>query len=155
MSYLKITYDPRTSDLNFENKALAGCCEFIASLERHGSEVSLTGLNYGATVSINDEVVLAKSYPPAGIEYVSTDQDVISSEILSTFPAGAICHVFAWVDIAGSRVENELTFTVPLPPQPYPSWTWGEATWVPPKPYPVDDNFDYVWDEDELNWVIL
>jgi len=155
MSYLKVTYDPGTSELNFDNKVSAGYCEFIASLERHGAEVSLAGFSYGATVSINGEVALVKSYPPAGVKYVSTDQDIIASEVLSVFPAEAVCHISAWVDISGSRVENELTFTIPRPPQPFLSWTWDGACWVPPTPYPADDNSDYVWDEDQLKWVTM
>lgn len=45
-------------------------------------------------------------------------------------------------------------------PKPYDSWTWDETTylWNPPVPYP--EEFDltkpprYLWDEEQLNWVL-
>ena len=38
-------------------------------------------------------------------------------------------------------------------PQPYPSWTFNEATliWSPPVPYP-DDGKVYVWEEALQEW---
>lgn len=40
------------------------------------------------------------------------------------------------------------------PPQPYPSWTISEPTWIwqPPVPFPEDGKF-YNWDEATLSWV--
>lgn len=42
-----------------------------------------------------------------------------------------------------------------IPPQPFPSWTLDEETcwWVPPTPYPNDEQY-YEWDENSLSWVI-
>ena len=39
-------------------------------------------------------------------------------------------------------------------PQPYPSWTLNEATWIweAPVAYPDDDKI-YEWDEATTNWV--
>ncbi len=39
-------------------------------------------------------------------------------------------------------------------PQPYPSWTLNESTcvWEAPTPKPEGD---YVWSEEELNWVAV
>lgn len=41
-----------------------------------------------------------------------------------------------------------------IPPQPYNSWLLNEETclWEAPVPYPDDDK-EYQWDEDALNWV--
>jgi len=41
-----------------------------------------------------------------------------------------------------------------ISPQPYPSWTLNETTclWDPPVPYPTDGQ-DYVWDEENTQWV--
>ena len=40
--------------------------------------------------------------------------------------------------------------------QPYPSWTLDESTWdwIPPVPYPDDDQ-RYVWNEDEEAWDLI
>jgi len=39
-------------------------------------------------------------------------------------------------------------------PQPYPSWTKDEATylWEAPTPMPIDDK-GYTWDEETLSWL--
>lgn len=39
-------------------------------------------------------------------------------------------------------------------PKPFASWTWdsAEATWVPPIPYPEDDN-EYYWNEEDQQWI--
>lgn len=41
-----------------------------------------------------------------------------------------------------------------IPPQPFPSWNFVEATclWDPPMPYPTDGK-GYVWNEDAQSWV--
>lgn len=41
-------------------------------------------------------------------------------------------------------------------PQPYPSWTLDEKTylWNPPTPYPNDEKL-YVWVEADLNWQLI
>jgi len=47
--------------------------------------------------------------------------------------------------------ENRDAF---ISPQPFPSWTLDESTflWAAPVPYP-DDGQPYVWDEDTTSWV--
>jgi len=39
-------------------------------------------------------------------------------------------------------------------PQPYPSWTLNQSTWLwdAPIPHPTDNKF-YYWDEPTLSWV--
>jgi len=40
------------------------------------------------------------------------------------------------------------------PPQPYPSWTLNETTWLweAPTPYPTDEKL-YHWDEETSSWI--
>lgn len=42
-----------------------------------------------------------------------------------------------------------------IPPQPFSSWVLNEITclWEPPVPYP-EDGLLYVWDEEQLNWIV-
>lgn len=39
-------------------------------------------------------------------------------------------------------------------PSPYPSWLWDDESWswIPPAPYP-DDNQNYIWSEETTSWV--
>lgn len=41
-----------------------------------------------------------------------------------------------------------------IPPRPFPSWNLSTETclWEPPIPRPND--YGYIWDEDELKWII-
>lgn len=43
-----------------------------------------------------------------------------------------------------------------IPPQPFPSWTLDESTflWVAPVPYP-DDGEAYEWDDESSSWLPL
>lgn len=43
-----------------------------------------------------------------------------------------------------------------IPPKPFNSWILNEDTccWDPPVSYPNDEN-QYYWDEENLNWVAL
>ena len=52
----------------------------------------------------------------------------------------------------GYRYDTDLDAFIP--PQPFPSWTLDEATflWAAPVPYP-DDGELYEWDENALNWI--
>jgi len=41
------------------------------------------------------------------------------------------------------------------PPQPYPSWTLNEATWLWDSPIPMPTTGGpYEWDETHLNWIV-
>lgn len=46
-------------------------------------------------------------------------------------------------------------------PKPYDSWTWNEDTyfWDPPVPYPEElsstEEPRYIWDEENLNWILM
>ena len=41
-------------------------------------------------------------------------------------------------------------------PQPYPSWTLNQSTWLweAPSPYPIDEK-QYKWDEPTTSWVVI
>lgn len=45
--------------------------------------------------------------------------------------------------------ENDVFYA----PQPYPSWTLNQDTWLWESPVPMPTNGIYIWDESTLNWV--
>ena len=55
---------------------------------------------------------------------------------------------------AGIGYTYDSTHDVFYAPQPYPSWTLNNTTWMwePPVPYPTDDKM-YQWNEEARNWV--
>lgn len=45
--------------------------------------------------------------------------------------------------------ENDVFYA----PQPYPSWTLNQNTWLWESPVPMPTSGMYIWDEPTLNWV--
>lgn len=156
MSSVKIIFDPAASGLSVVNNAAAYLCSFVGAVDCNGGVVDLTGFSFGAVVSIDGETALEHSYPPEGVQCVSTDQDVLFAENLKPFPADSECHVAAWAEVSGTRVEEQLTFTIPRPSQPFSSWSWDGTKWAPPVPFPLDDDDnEYEWNEDQGTWDLV
>lgn len=155
MSSIKVIYDTQTSEISFDKSKIGPYyCDFIAALERHGQTVDIRGLSYGADVRVNGELVLEKSWPPKGVKYVSTDQNELVTERLTTFPPDAECEFSVWIKGRNGEYTGQTTFTIPRPEQPYASWVWNTDTlsWEAPVPYPEDDKF-YTWEEETQSWV--
>jgi hypothetical protein len=55
---------------------------------------------------------------------------------------------------AGIGYTYDETHDVFYAPQPYPSWTLNQSTWLwePPTPYPIDGKF-YEWNELTTSWI--
>ena len=56
---------------------------------------------------------------------------------------------------AGIGYTYDQTNDVFYPPQPFPSWTLSQTTWLwePPVAYPDGDGL-YFWDEVQQNWIL-
>lgn len=57
---------------------------------------------------------------------------------------------------AGVGYTYDQTNDVFYPPQPFPSWTLSQTTWLwePPVSYPNDGQI-YRWDEVQQNWILI
>ena len=108
------------------------------------------GLTFGVTVTVAGQRKLDVIYPPAGVKYVATDQQWLTSDRVHLV-ADDVATLDVWAVNAGVRHEGSTTFTVPRPAQPYLSWVWDDGRWQPPVPYPDDGDFE--WDEDAAGWV--
>jgi len=91
---------------------------------------------------------------------IVTNVRVVSQEFLEANPQR---YTGTWVETffstAGKQyagvgfeyVESEQDFRGP---QPYPSWTWSNKTWIPPTPMPSTGG-PYTWSEEDLEWVAV
>jgi hypothetical protein len=153
MSTIRAIYDVATSNIAFENHAGPYSCNLLAALERHGQAIDIRGLTLGAIVKIDGTIVQQISLPPPGVQYRSTDQNTLGTSCIRPFPPDGICSIDVWVQSRdGARHESSITFTIPRPKQPYPSWSWNGIFWNAPEPYP-DDSEGYKWDEAVGAWV--
>ena len=109
------------------------------------------GLAFGWTLLVNNDESDTHEWPPSNIVI----RELTPSRV---FPYRADANaddevtLLVWATNAGVTFEDETAFTVPRPPQPHPSWTWGDGYWQAPTPYP-DDEAPYVWDEDQQDWI--
>jgi hypothetical protein len=127
---------------NIDGREVDLCIGFTDGTER----VVFDGLRFGFI--FNEQTMI---YPPDGTVYEATDQEYISSDRVQVKP-GTNADLHVWAENAGQHYETTTTVDIPLPPQPYPSWTLDDdANWQPPVAYP-DDGEPYTWDEDEQTW---
>ena len=110
-------------------------------------------LAFGFTVVANGQPVLTKAYPPQGVRYVATDQTYLTNDRVNLAPDDEVV-LAVWAENGGERYEDQTTFVIPRPEQPFPSWVWEDGQWTPPVPYPDDGGF-YAWDEDGQIWATV
>jgi len=111
-------------------------------------------LLFGYQILVNGELAESVSLPPSyevireltpTCSFLFQVNALFDDEIVLKF----------WCSHSGNApVYGETSFTVPRPPQPYPSWTWGGEWWEPPVPYPDDGGY-YEWDEDAQQWATV
>lgn len=149
---MRITYDTGTGEFAFDEGTLRSFGTSIeARLERHGQVVRFDGLSFGITIARNGNVTETHAFPPPGVSYRSTDQDRLTSVPVRWQPDETIT-LEVWIENAGMTRTARHSFTVPRPPQPYPSWVWTGARWSAPVPYPEGAGW-YDWDEAARDWV--
>lgn len=95
-------------------------------------------------------------YPEPNTRWVRSDQEYILCKRWSVVPGSQLTFTFK---VSSRHGHNEITHTlsIPIPKQPYPSWTYDETThsWIAPVPYPNDPDHMYHWNEDTQSWVAL
>ena len=74
------------------------------------------------------------------VNIITADDDAPESESL-----------VAYTDANPAYIGGDYVGGYFYPPQPYPSWTRSEGTWLPPTPRPAEGYWD--WDEATLSWV--
>lgn len=145
-----ILYDTASRVLTVDtSQAQPWGADVAAVLNRHGQTVSLAGVSFGVTVTVNGASAVHE-WPAPGVVYIETDQDLLTSVRVSWAPDDAVT-IAAWLESPLGRVEASETFIAPRPPRPYPSWTWQSGAWTPPVPYPADGGM-YEWDEAGQEW---
>lgn len=150
---MDMIFDTATSQLSIDYSDISFWgADLRAVLNRHGSKINLRGVEMRIAITADGIEVFDLALPPAGVRYKQTDQDIIATGRVLWASDQQIA-VNAWCKTAnGQALTATASFTAPRPAQPYPSWTWGGASWQSPVPYP-DDGQEYVWDETAQEWM--
>lgn len=123
-----------------------------AIVRRHGQPVPLTGVEMRCVVTADGVQIADIKLPPPGTSLEMTYTDVLGQETVRWDPEQEIVVTATLLDGQGIQHTATETFTVPIPPSPYPSWEWINGDWRAPVDYP-DDGKVYVWDEAGGAWV--
>lgn len=111
------------------------------------------GLAFGWTLLVDNKEVKSLSWPPSNIVIRELAPSRLFSYLLDAAPDDEVT-LRVWATNAAVTDENETTFTIPRPAQPFPSWSWQDGEWVPPVPYP-DTGSMFEWNEDSQQWELV
>ena len=109
---------------------------------------------YGYQLALGNEVIFEKTYLPLGSEYISTDQDILSSDIIFGVEPEKDYYLHVWALSGVDYFDKTVTFTMNNNGRPFQSWEYDAVNrvWLPPIPYP-EDELDYIWDELTRTWL--
>jgi hypothetical protein len=156
---LSITYFKQIDDIHFDTSGLTPGCNTINFNITDRADVECTvktqeDLNHPIDISdlrVTISELNAKFsqivFPKEGIVYKSTDQFLLFSESITFVSDDEIT-----LKVQIESLEKSVSFTVPRPSQPYPSWVWSNGHWNPPVAYPEDEGSYYSWNETLLTW---
>jgi hypothetical protein len=147
MSNFKIVLDTKTSEITFENNLESYSGDFMFLLNRYNQTINIEGMTFGILIKLSDTTIFDKKYPPTGVKYISTSDDLLISERISNLLPESECKLSVWVSDSNGNYNKDTTFIIPKPLQPFSSWTWDGTIWTAPLPYPEDDQ-RYLWNEE-------
>jgi hypothetical protein len=102
-----------------------------------------TNLRFGYTMTnkATDTDIRSQDYPDGGFPAFPTvytqanNGSVFNTDRYELNPDNQYTFKI-WFELGNQVREFDTTFTTPKPPQPYPSWTWGDGKWNSPVPRP-------------------
>lgn len=149
---MQIVYDTAARTFNIDTSAPRPFGDSIeARINRHGQVVPFSGLSFGISITRNGGDPVEQVFPPQGVVYRETDQDILTAWRADWLP-GETVEISVWMENGGSRVDGSASFVAPYPPKPFASWVWSGSSWAAPVPYP-DDGGEYEWDEASTSWM--
>ena len=145
---IKVTFD-LTEGFSFDGEASA---DFgIRFVNGENERAYPSSLSFGYDISVNGETVDTHVWPPENITIRELSRNRVFPYRLAAKPDDEI-GLKVWAENAGLKKEAKTFWTIPRPPQQYPSWTWENGAWVAPVPYPDTEGL-HEWDEQTGSWV--
>lgn len=150
---MKIIADVTNQTITFSEKDVTDKNIYFGFTDHDGLPVFFDNVSFGYVISKDSVAVVESTFPENGVVYEATDQEFITSERFDEVKLGTDYEVFAWVENAGVRWENNSLWNIPRWNQPYPSWSWDyeKEGWFSPVSYPTDGKV-YEWNEQDQRW---
>jgi hypothetical protein len=157
MSKLNITYYKQLNDIKItESNISDNYCDIDFNITDRSVEAD-TKMSFDCNREIkiqNLSVVITEKdnkfpeiiYPEKDCTFISTDQFFVFSKRINWKVDDKLN-----ITVKVGKLEKTFDYTVPKPKQPYKSWTWENNQWNSPTKYPDDEN-EYIWNEEKLNW---
>lgn len=114
---------------------------------------NLNKVTFSVSITADGETLLDWHFPPDGVTLRQSDQTLLATTRVRYQPEQTVV-VSAVCTTPKKELTATETFTAPIPPQPFPSWSWSNPIWEPPVPYPTDGN-DHEWNEDDQEWLMI
>jgi hypothetical protein len=110
-------------------------------------------MKFGYSIELDNKVLVEEKRPEQNQKYLSTDQEIIESiGIFDLLPTKEYV-LNVWAEESGEFWSKSISFILPKPKQPYPSWEFDEDlyVWIAPSQPPEEDG--YIWNEEKMSWV--
>lgn len=117
MSAIKILF--RMSDQSFvftEIELASTYCDLMAGIVKEQERLNMDNVSFGYALSVGDVEVSSNAWPPTGVQYVETDQEVIEVERVDLQP-DTLHTLSVWLEYSGIRFEGLHEFTPPPAPE--------------------------------------
>ena len=111
MSAIKILF--RMSDQSFvftETDLASAYCDLMAGIVKEQERLNMDNVSFGYALSVGGVEVSNNAWPPAGVRYVETDQEVIEVERVDLQP-DTLHTLDVWLEYSGVRFEGSHEFT--------------------------------------------
>lgn len=112
---MKILADLTTKTFTVDEETLPHL--YLGFRDNESQNVTFNNLSFGYKVTSGRKTIATVAYPPEGVQYVSSDQDYISSDTIEVDPDTSYT-VAIWVENAGEKFEGKFTTKTPPAPEP-------------------------------------
>lgn len=142
-------FETQNWEVTFEDLA-PNYADLFIGFTNEAPVVWFKNLKFKYELKQGDNIKQYGVFPPANTRYIRSDQAYLVVERLK-LQVETEYQLYLWAENSGQAFEKTITFTTPLPTQPYDSWTWDGEKWNPPVPYPTEDKL-YTWNEPNQSW---
>lgn len=103
-------------------------------VDNGNSYVEFKDLSFGFLIKEDENILYDVSFPAENVKYISTDQDYLENYFIDGLVPEKKYVIEVWAINDNKHFSDFVSFTMPKPRQPSPSWKWDSENnfWIPP-----------------------